>query len=225
MDGAASFSGKQAVNDKQTTSKRTILIVDDDRLILATLRTGLRHAGFEVLQAESGEEGLRIAIESHPDLAVLDVRMPGMSGMELARRLREETDVPFMFFSAYGDIDVARQAAEHGAVGYLVKPIDTSQILPSIEAALARAAEIKALRQSEANLTAALAAGRETNIATGLVMERYRLSREKAFETLRDYARSHRRKLSDVAADLIKAEETLNLAQLDLQSAPPQHKT
>ncbi|MES2296956.1 MAG: response regulator [Pseudomonadota bacterium] len=208
-----------------TPGPRTILIVDDDRLILATLRAGLRQAGFEVLQAETGEEGLRIALQSNPDLAVLDVRMPGMSGIEMAARLREQSAVPFMFFSAYGDIDVARQAAEHGAVGYLVKPIDTPHIIPSIEAALARAAEIKALRRSEADLTAALAAGRETNIATGVVMERHRLSREKAFDTLREYARTHRRKLSEVAADLIQAEETLNAVAACAPSNAPPAKT
>lgn len=191
-------------------ARRRILIVDDDRLILATLRTGLEQAGFAVLQATTGPDGWRIAVDSRPDLAVLDVRMPGMSGIELAQRLRAETDVPFMFFSAYGDLDIARQAAEYGAVGYLVKPIDTPQIIPAIEAALARAEEIRALRRNEVALTAALAAGRETNIATGVVMERYRVSRHRAYDILRDIARARRRKLNEVAAELLDAEEALN---------------
>lgn len=191
-------------------ARRRILIVDDDRLILATLRTGLEQAGFAVLQATTGPDGWRIAVDSRPDLAVLDVRMPGMSGIELAQRLRAETDVPFMFFSAYGDLDIARQAAEYGAVGYLVKPIDTPQIIPAIEAALARAEEIRALRRNEVALTAALAAGRETNIATGVVMERYRVSRHRAYDILRDIARARRRKLNEVAAELLEAEEALN---------------
>ncbi len=199
-------------------AQRRILIVDDDRLILATLRTGLEHAGFEVLQATSGAEGWRLAVDSRPDLALLDVRMPGMSGIELAQRLRAETEVPFMIFSAYGDLDIARQAAEYGAVGYLVKPIDTPQIIPAIEAGLARAEEIRALRRSEAALKAALAAGRETNIATGVVMERYRVNRNKAYDILRDFARARRRKLNDVATELIDAEETLNALHPDLDA-------
>lgn len=200
-------------------AKRRILIVDDDRLILATLRTGLEQAGFAVLQATTGPDGWRIAVDSRPDMAVLDVRMPGMSGIELAQRLRAETEVPFMFFSAYGDLDIARQAAEYGAVGYLVKPIDTPQIIPAIEAGLARAEEIRALRRNEAALTAALAAGRETNIATGVVMERYRVNRNKAYDILRDFARARRRKLSDVATELLEAEETLNGLHPDADQA------
>lgn len=201
-------------------AKRRILIVDDDRLILATLRTGLEHAGFDVLQASSGADGWRLAVDSRPDLALLDVRMPGMSGIELAQRLRAETEVPFMIFSAYGDLDIARQAAEYGAVGYLVKPIDTPQIIPAIEAGLARAEEIRALRRNEAVLTAALAAGRETNIATGVVMERYRVNRNRAYDILRDFARARRRKLNEVATELIEAEETLNELHPDADARP-----
>lgn len=196
---------------EQNLTKRRILIVDDDRLILATLSKGLQQAGYEVLQASSGEEGLRVAIDRQPDIAVLDIRMQNMSGIELAQRLREKTDVPFMFFSAYGDLDIVRQAAQQGAVGYLVKPIDTTQIVPSIEAGLARAEDIRKLRRTEADLTAALAAGRETSIAIGLLMERHRMSREQGFNTLRETARIQRRKINDVAADLIRAEEALNL--------------
>lgn len=204
-------------------AKRRILIVDDDRLILATLKTGLEQAGFDVLQATTGPDGWRIAVDGRPDMAVLDVRMPGMSGIELAQRLRAETEVPFMFFSAYGDLDIARQAAEYGAVGYLVKPIDTPQIIPAIEAGLARAEEIRALRRNEVALTAALAAGRETNIATGVVMERYRVNRNKAYDILRDFARARRRKLNDVATELLEAEETLNGLHPDADQASKCH--
>jgi response regulator NasT len=199
------------VKTQNKTARRLILIVDDDRLILATLSKGLHQAGYEVLQAASGEEAYRVALESKPDLAVLDVRMPNMTGIQLARLLREQTQVPFIFLSAYGDMDIARQAADYGAVGYLVKPVDTPQIIPAIEAGLARAEEIRKLRRTEAELNTALAESRETSIATGVVMERYHVSRKKAFETLRDFARSHQRRVSDVASELIHAEELLNV--------------
>lgn len=213
------------VNKQQESTKRRILIVDDDRLILATLSKGLQQAGYEVLQAAAGEEALRIAFEHTPDLAMLDIRMPNMSGIELALRLRDETPIPFMFLSAYGDADIARQAADYGAVGYLVKPVDTPQIIPSIEAGLARAEEIRKLRRSEMDLTAALAASRETSIAIGVIMERYHLSREQAFETLRNCARMHRRKINDVAADLVKSEEMLNMVRPEPASPIPAKRT
>ncbi|MGZ3254323.1 MAG: ANTAR domain-containing response regulator [Burkholderiaceae bacterium] len=199
-------------------AKRSILIVDDDRLILATLSKGLQHAGYEVWQAVSGEEGLQLAVDKKPDLAVLDVRMQSMSGLELAQHLREETEVPFMFFSAYGDADIVRQAVEYGAVGYLVKPIDIAQFVPSIEAGLARANEIRKLRRTEVDLTAALETGRETSIAVGVLMERHHLDRDTAFNTLRESARVQRRKVTDIAADLIRAEELLNFTTANSKS-------
>ena len=191
---------------------RHILVVDDDRLVLAALSEGLRSAGYRVTGAASGEDALAIAGREAPDLALLDVRMRGMSGIELGRKLREQ-DIPFLFLSAYGDQDIVQQAAGEGALGYLVKPLDIQQIIPSIEAALTRAAEIRQLREKEAQLSTALEAGRETNIAIGVLMERRRMDRKEAFETLRDYARSQRRKVSEVADDLVNAVETINHPQ------------
>ncbi|HUF82683.1 MAG TPA: response regulator, partial [Burkholderiales bacterium] len=106
--------------------------MDDDRLVLAALAEGLRAAGYRVTGAAGGEDALAIAGRGAPDLALIDVRMPGMSGIELGARLRE-AGVPFLYLSAYGDDDVVRQAVEEGALGYLVKPLDIQQIVPAIE--------------------------------------------------------------------------------------------
>src|SRR5688572_12654025 len=94
-----------------------ILVVDDDRLVLAALAEGLRGAGYRVTGVASGEEALASVGREVPDLALLDVRMPGMSGIELGRRLREQFGVPFMYLSAYGDQDVVQQAVGEGALG------------------------------------------------------------------------------------------------------------
>jgi response regulator NasT len=192
-------------------SKWCILLVDDDRLILATLGKGLQQAGYDILEATSGAEALAVIDDNKPDLAILDVRMPNMSGIELAKNLRDNTNIPFMFFSAYSDIEIAKQAAEYGAVGYLVKPIDTTDIIPAIESALARGAEIRNLRRNEIDLNTALTASREVSIAIGLLIERYNMTRETAFDAMRTHARTRQRKLSDVATELINAVETLNL--------------
>jgi two-component system, response regulator PdtaR len=191
-------------------SKKTLLLVDDDRLILTTLAEGLRAAGFDVIEASSGEAALRLVREAEPDLAICDVRMPGMSGLELAPKLRDQAGVPFIFLSAYGDEEAVRLATEHGALGYLVKPLDVAGMLPTIRTALVRAAEIRKLRHSEEQLNTALANSREASMAIGLLMERHHLDRAAAFELLREHARSQRRKLTDVAAQLLDAAETLN---------------
>jgi response regulator NasT len=192
--------------------RRLILLVDDDAILLDYLSTILRHAGHDTLEASSALDALQRVAEREADigLALLDINMPGMSGLDLAQRLKEHTSVPFMFLSSSDDAETARQAASHGAVGFLVKPVDAARLLPAFESALARAGEIRQLRRTEANLNAALAAGRETSLAVGLLMARYQADRNTAFEVLRDHARASRRKVNEVAEQLVAAEELLN---------------
>ena len=190
--------------------KRRILIVDDDPLLRQFLTEVIANAGYDPVTAASGEEALVMVQKGEPDLALLDITMPGMSGLELAGRLKEATTVPFMFLSAIDDSESARQAAAHGAVGYLVKPIDASRLMVAFEAGLARADDIRQLRRTETNLNAALAAGRETSLAVGMLMGKFQTDRNTAFEVLRDHARSSRRKINEVADQLLAAEEMLN---------------
>jgi CheY-like chemotaxis protein len=199
-----------------TAPRRLILLVDDDALLLDYLSTVLRQAGYDTLEAASAPEALQRVAEcdagNGPEiaLALLDINMPGMSGLDLARRLKDHTEVPFMFLSSVDDAETARRAANKGAVGFLVKPVDATRLLPAFESALARADEIRKLRHTEANLNAALAAGRETSLAVGILMTRFQTDRNTAFEVLRDHARSSRRKINELAEQLVEAEELLN---------------
>jgi response regulator NasT len=196
--------------------RRQILLVDDDTLLLDYIATVLQRAGYDTVGAASAQEALQRIAERDAAggpgfaLALLDISMPGMSGLELAQRLKDHTEVPFMFLSAVDDAETGRRAASHGAVGFLVKPVDAAHLLPAFEAGLARADEIRQLRRTEANLSAALAAGRETSLAVGLLMARYQTDRNTAFEVLRDHARASRRKVNEVAEQLVAAEELLN---------------
>lgn len=192
-------------------NRECIVLADDDRLILATLSEGLRNAGFTVIEAADGAEAVKLSLEHGPDLAILDVRMPNLSGIEAAQKLKEATDIPFLFLTAYGEQELVKTAVDEGALGYLVKPMDVPQVIPAVEAALARAAELKALKERESHLTTALSGGRETSMAVGLIMERYRLDRRQAFEALRFHARSQRRKMSLVAAEMLQAAEAVSL--------------
>ena len=194
----------------KSTAKRRVLLVDDEPIILATIGQVLRNAGYETAVADCGEAALKIASEFHPDLALLDVVMSGMTGLELARRLQAETDIPFMFISANAEVEIVKQASEYGAVGYLLKPFDIAQIIPAFEAALSRADEIRRLRSSESNLTIALNSGRETSMAVGLLVAKFGTDRHTAFEVLRAYSRSNRCKMNEVAENLLAAEEMFN---------------
>ncbi|WLI89756.1 response regulator [Massilia sp. R2A-15] len=196
--------------NSSSNAKRLVLLVDDDALLLEFLSEVLGHAGYETTTAASAAEAIRKVEAREPDMALLDITMPGMSGLELARHLHENTAVPFMFLSASGDAESARQAASSGAVGFVVKPVDAARLMAAFESGLARADEIRQLRRTEANLNAALAAGRETSLAVGLLMGRFQADRNTAFEVLRDHARSSRRKINEVADQLLAAEEVLN---------------
>ena len=187
-----------------------LLIVDDDRLVLAMLSKGLKNAGYLVAEASSGEQALAIRDSFQPDLAVLDISMPGMSGLTLATRLAETEPIPFIFLTAYADEETVREATRCGAIGYLVKPVDTAQLIPAIEAGLARASDIAQLQRSEENLTHALSTSREISVAIGIIMERAQLDQHSAFQALRAQARRSRQDMQSMAKSIISALETLN---------------
>lgn len=198
------------MSDPTAVSKALILVADDDRLVRVTVASGLRKVGYEVVEAADGEQTLAVAARDRPDLVVLDLRMPKLSGLEAAARMRADTGVPFIVLSAYDDKDAVREAADAGALGYLVKPIDVRQMVPTIEAALDRAAEIRELQVSRAQLNTALEQGRETSVAVGILMDRFNLSERDAFDTLRRYARSNRRKLAEVSGELVRGVDAGN---------------
>ena len=120
---------------------RRILVVDDDRLVLATVVQGLLDAGYEVFDADNGDDALLLAREHRPDLALLDVRMGGKSGLDVAEYLRDHVGTPFMFLSAFADEATQRQVQALGAVDYLVKPLEAARIVERVGAAFARLGE------------------------------------------------------------------------------------
>ncbi len=193
-------------------ARRLILLVDDDKLMLLLLRTIVEASGYAVVTADSAAMALAMIGTGGrvPDLALLDVDMPSMSGLELASELNQFSLMPFMFLSAHAETTIVAQAMQAGAVGYLLKPFNAAQIAPSIAAALARADQILALRQSETRLTAALNMSHDTDIAVGVLVERYHTSRETALRVIRDHSRANHRKLGDVATELVNAAEFLN---------------
>jgi AmiR/NasT family two-component response regulator len=196
---------KAAGNDK------TLLLVDDDRLVLVTLAQGLSDKGYKVLTAESVDDAeVILSSGERPDLAILDVNMPGKNGLYLAERLLSFEHIPFVFLSAYSDQAIVEQAAKYGALGYLIKPIDSPQLVPTIEAALARAKELRHLKDTERDLQTALDNERLVSVAIGITMMQYRLERRAAFELLRKASRSQRRKLAEVATDVVASVEKLN---------------
>ncbi len=167
-------------------SKGRILVVDDDRLVLATVTHGLAQAGYEVIDADNGDDAILLAREHRPHLALLDIRMEGKSGFDVAATLRDAYRIPFMFLSAFSDDATVAEVQRLGALAYLVKPLDVGQIVPSVEAAFAR------LRAASEPVAAA-APPREllsevVPMAVGLLMHRYSLKRGAAWSRLQKLA-------------------------------------
>src|SRR5215470_13974745 len=198
-----------------TETNPQILVVDDDRLVLATVVAGLRQAEFDVIETDNGDDAILLARKHRPALALLDMRMQGKSGMDVARYLAANTTTGFMFLSAFGDSDIIEEATRLGALGYLVKPIDVKQIVPAVRAALARLQEQPpVLRQPPARpstITPTSAASmRDQYVAIGILMERLRIDYDRAITALRERARVEGRTVEEIASGMVEAANRLN---------------
>jgi response regulator NasT len=195
---------------KKLTRKGRILVVDEDVTYARLLVELLSRAGHDASATHCAQDALCAVVVSAPDLALVDVRLPGESGLILGEALHSEYDVAFAILSDVDDLETAQQAARIGAMAYLVKTGNPHHYLPAIHTALARSEELRELRRREAQLSNALQQTRAVSAAMGVMMERSRLSREQAFERLRNLARAQRRRLSDVAEQFLSSVECLN---------------
>ena len=181
-----------------------ILVAEDETIIRLDLREILERAGFEVCaEARDGEEAVQLAASERPDLAILDVKMPRLDGIEAARRILEGRPIPIVMLTAYGQDELVSRAVEAGVFGYLVKPFRESDLLPAIQAARARHDELQALREEAESLAEALATRKIVERAKGLLMARERLSEEDAFARLRRASQVSGRPMRVVAEALI----------------------
>jgi DNA-binding response OmpR family regulator len=207
--------------------KGKILVVDDDRLVLATLTHGLAQAGYEVIDADNGDDAILLAREHKPELALLDIRMEGKSGFDVAAYLREYCQIPFMFLSAFSDEATVNQVKSLGALSYLVKPLDIQQIVPAVEAAFANRPKVAPLATALATpptvapalLHESATAGGGTadvnpltqtvSLAVGIVMHRHSLGRQAALTRLRQQAQHEGCSVEAIGERLINAQEVM----------------
>jgi response regulator NasT len=181
-----------------------ILLAEDETIIRLDLRDLLERAGFEVCaEARDGVEAVELARSEEPDLAVLDVKMPKLDGIEAARRILAERPIPIVMVTAYGQPELVSRAVEAGVFGYLVKPFREGDLLPAIETARARHAELSALREEADSLADALAARKAIERAKGLLMAKDGLSEDDAFARLRRASQLSGRPLKVVAEAVV----------------------
>jgi AmiR/NasT family two-component response regulator len=181
-----------------------ILVAEDETIIRLDLKDLLERAGFEVCaEARDGEEAVELARSERPDLALMDVKMPRLDGIEAAKRILEERPIPIVMLTAYGQQELVARAAEAGVFGYLVKPFREQDLLPAIHTAQARHAELQTLREEAESLQEALAARKVIERAKGLLMEKERLTEDEAFSRLRRAAQASQRPLKVIAEAVV----------------------
>ena len=181
-----------------------ILIAEDETIIRLDLRMLLEHAGFDVCaEAKDGEEAVELARSAEPDVAVLDVKMPRLDGIEAARRILEERPIPIVMLTAYGQDELVSRAVEAGVFGYLVKPFREQDLLPAIAAARARHDELQELRAEAESLADALAARKVIERAKGLLMAKEQLDEQEAFARLRKASQASGRPLKVIAEAVV----------------------
>jgi response regulator NasT len=181
-----------------------VLIAEDETIIRLDLRELLERSGFEVCaEARDGEEAVALARSERPDVAIMDVKMPKLDGIEAARRILDERPIPIVMLTAYGQQELVSRAVEAGVFGYLVKPFREQDLLPAIETARARHDELAALREEAESLGEALAARKAIERAKGLLMAKEGLSEQDAFARLRKASQVSGRPLRVVAEAVV----------------------
>lgn len=198
---------------------KTILVCDDDRLVLLSITSALRHAGYQVIETDNGDDAILLARQHRPSLAILDIAMDGKTGLDVAAYLRDYIDLPFMFLSAYGGDEEVQRGLSFGAIDYLVKPIETNRLLSRLQRGLDLIAELASSRRgAEArdpvlDETDAPSSESETVqrwVAAGIVMARERISLAQALRRLNQMAQERNHSAHQVALDIVASTHESN---------------
>ena len=181
-----------------------VLIAEDEAIIRLYLKEMLEEDGYDVVgEAADGEAAIRLATERAPDLVIMDIKMPGLDGLSAAERIVEEGLAAVLILTAFSQRDLVKRAAEAGAMGFLVKPFQKSDLIPAIDIAVARHSELMAVRGESASLSEQLETRKLVDRAKGRLMDDQRLTEAEAFRYIQKQAMDQRRRMRDVAEELL----------------------
>jgi two-component system, response regulator PdtaR len=180
--------------------KKRVLIAEDEALIRLDLREMLQEEGFEVVgEAADGEQAVEMAAELDPDLVICDVKMPKMDGITAAAQIADKRIAPVVILTAFSQRDLIERARDAGAMAYLVKPFQKRDLLPAIEMATSRFAEIRALESEVTDLRERLEARKLIERAKGVLMTEHRMTEPEAFRWIQRAAMDNRTSMRAVA--------------------------
>ena len=190
--------------DTSASTARRVVVAEDEALIRMDIVETLRDNGFLVVgEAGDGERAVELAIELRPDIVVMDVKMPKLDGISAAERLSKDNIAPVVLLTAFSQKELVNRASEAGAMAYVVKPFSPNDLLPAIEIALSRYAQIQALESEVADLAERFETRKIVDIAKGILNEKMGLSEPEAFRWIQKASMDRRLTMKDVAVTII----------------------
>jgi two-component system, response regulator PdtaR len=190
--------------DGSTGLRRRVVIAEDEALIRMDLAEMLAEEGYDVVgEAGDGEAAVAMADQHRPDLVVLDVKMPRLDGISAAQRIAGQRIAPVVILTAFSQRDLVERASKAGAMAYLVKPFTKNDLVPAVEMALSRFAELQMLEAEVADLTERLETRKLVDRAKGVLQERLELSEPEAFRWIQKTAMDLRLSMRQVAEGVI----------------------
>ncbi|MFM9093356.1 MAG: ANTAR domain-containing response regulator [Acidimicrobiaceae bacterium] len=181
-----------------------IVLAEDEAIIRLDLRESLQEEGYEVVgDVGRGDKAVEMVEALKPDVAIFDIKMPGMSGLEAAKIVSDKRICPVVMLTAFSQREIIEQARDAGALAYLVKPFQKTDLVPAIELAIARFAELKSLTGEVAALGAQLEIRKLIDRAKGVLIDKHQMSESDAFSFIQSMAMSQRMKMGDIAEQII----------------------
>ena len=184
-----------------------VVIAEDEAIIRLDLRETLEEEGYEVVgDCGRGDEAVALVKKMIPDVVILDIKMPVMTGLEAAKLITETKICPVVMLTAFSQREIIEQARDAGALAYLVKPFQKSDLVPAIELAIARFAEMQALSGEVAALGAQLEIRKLVDRAKGILLDKYAMNENDAFTYIQKLAMTERVKMGEIAQRIISGE-------------------
>jgi response regulator NasT len=184
-----------------------VVIAEDEAIIRLDLKETLEEEGYDVVgETGRGDEAVELVKEHEPDVAILDIKMPGLDGLSAAREIAGERRAAVLILTAFSQRDLIEQARDAGALAYLVKPFQRSELIPAIEVAIGRFHEMKVLHDQTQNLEDQLETRKVVDRAKGLLMDKFGLSEGDAFSFIQRTAMQERMTMKAISEKIIAGE-------------------
>jgi response regulator NasT len=181
-----------------------VVIAEDEAIIRLDLKETLEEEGYEVVgETGRGDEAVQLVREHEPELAILDIKMPGMDGLQAAREIASERRAAVLILTAFSQRDLIEQARDAGALAYLVKPFERNELIPAVEVALGRFNEMRALADQTLNLEEQLETRKIVDRAKGRLMDEHNMGENDAFSYIQKRAMSDRVTMRVIAEKVI----------------------